>query len=352
MFRSRWSPTSYQTARAICRFLIVVNGPVFEDGFSVAKAIEYPIDQDPESYLDDNDFKLYRSPTGLKVRLSGTKVTAAAKARVTWTARHLADASTVYAGDFDAVCCLAASIAFEQLAAKYTQSGDALVSADVVNYRTKNQEYLALSKAMFKRYADHVDLNGGDASGAGSPQKAALSIGDMDNVTTTGQDRMIHGRTNAMTFSIKFEGATKLAPDALAAFEEGARNGLEKTALKGLSILQLKTPVALGFLVNSEQVSFDWTVPRATLFAGPPADVYALPVETGSKAHMPPPEALIPWVMRKIGASTEKEALSIAWAIATNIKKRGTQGAHMFQKTEPLSRDGCRKSLSMRSPSR
>jgi hypothetical protein len=112
---------------------------------------------------------------------------------VTWTARHLADATTVYAGDFDAVCCLAASIAFEQLAAKYTQSGDALVSADVVNYRTKNQEYLALSKAMFKRYADHVDLNGDDGW-CGTPQKAALSIGDMDNVTTTGQDRMIHSR--------------------------------------------------------------------------------------------------------------------------------------------------------------
>jgi hypothetical protein len=43
------------------------------------KAIEYPIDQDPESYLDDNDFKLYRSPTGLKVRTDRNEVTAAAR---------------------------------------------------------------------------------------------------------------------------------------------------------------------------------------------------------------------------------------------------------------------------------
>lgn len=175
--------------------LPVVNaGPVFEDGFSDVKSIEYPIGQDPEAYLDVNDFKLYRSPTGLKIRTRGTVVTNADNARLTWTARHLADASTVYAGDFDAVCCLAASIAFEQLAAKYTQSGDSTVSADVVNYRTKNQEYLALAKSMFKRYADHVDLNTTDNGSGGSPQKAALAIGDMDNTMATGIDRIIHGK--------------------------------------------------------------------------------------------------------------------------------------------------------------
>jgi hypothetical protein len=146
------------------------------------------------SYLDDNDFKLYRSPTGLKVRTDRNQVTAGCRGAAdldshdTWRMR-----TTVYAGDFDAVCCLAASIAFEQLAAKYTQTGDSMVNADTVNYRTKNQEYLALAKSMFKRYADHIGLNG-DQGGGGTPQQAALSIGDMDNVMSTGTDRITHGR--------------------------------------------------------------------------------------------------------------------------------------------------------------
>lgn len=139
-----------------------------------------------------------------------------------------------------------------------------------------------------------------------------------------------------MTLTLKLVGADKLGPEGQKAFDAGAHNALEKTALRGLAILQPKTPVALGFLVNSETISFDWTVPRATIFAGPPADVYAAPVEFGTVPHFPPPQALVPWVMRRFNPSTEKEALSIAWAIATNIKKRGTQGAHMFEKTEQV----------------
>lgn len=39
---------------------------------------------------------------------------------------------------------------------------------------------------------------------------------------------------------------------------------------------------------------------------------------------MPPPQALETWVRDKIGAN-QKKARSIAWAIAKNMKKQGTQ---------------------------
>jgi hypothetical protein len=65
------------------------------------------------------------------------------------------------------------------------------------------------------------------------------------------------------------------------------------------------------------------------MFAGPPADVYALPVETGTSRTCRRP-ALIPWVMRRFNPSMRRKRLSIAFAIAKNIKKRGTQGQHMF----------------------
>jgi hypothetical protein len=71
----------------------------------------------------------------------------------------------------------------------------------------------------------------------------------------------------------------------------------------------------------------------ATIFAGPPADVYAAPVETGTRPHFPPPSALVPWVKQRFSPGDEKEALSIAFAIARAIAKRGTKGVFMFERT-------------------
>ncbi|MCB1908812.1 MAG: HK97 gp10 family phage protein [Rhodocyclaceae bacterium] len=56
---------------------------------------------------------------------------------------------------------------------------------------------------------------------------------------------------------------------------------------------------------------------------------YAIPVELGTKPHMPPIEPLVDWARSKLGLS-QKEARSAAWGIAGKIARRGTQGARMF----------------------
>jgi hypothetical protein len=70
------------------------------------------------------------------------------------------------------------------------------------------------------------------------------------------------------------------------------------------------------------------------------ADKYAAPVETGAVPHMPPPDALIPWVMKKFDIEDGKDALSAAFAVAMSIRKKGTQGHEMFSRAltdlEPL----------------
>jgi len=68
------------------------------------------------------------------------------------------------------------------------------------------------------------------------------------------------------------------------------------------------------------------------IFAGPPGDRYADPVEAGSRPHFPPPGALLSWVKRTFGASSEKQALSIAFAIARKIAKRGVKPFLMFDR--------------------
>ena len=54
-------------------------------------------------------------------------------------------------------------------------------------------------------------------------------------------------------------------------------------------------------------------------------------VEFGTEPHFPPIAALIPWVKRILKVSGEKEARSVAYAIALKIADVGTEGAHMAQ---------------------
>jgi len=56
---------------------------------------------------------------------------------------------------------------------------------------------------------------------------------------------------------------------------------------------------------------------------------YAIPVELGTKPHMPPVTPLIDWVKTKIGLDEDEGGKRIAWAIAIKISQRGTEGAHM-----------------------
>jgi hypothetical protein len=121
----------------------------------------------------------------------------------------------------------------------------------------------------------------------------------------------------------------------------GVQNGLAVAAARGEQLVKqnITSPydgrppaVATGNLANAVQfqLSREVNLSRAVVFAGPPAGTYADPVETGSRPHFPPPSALLLWVKKKFGATDEKKALSIAFAVARNIAKRGVKPFVMF----------------------
>lgn len=58
--------------------------------------------------------------------------------------------------------------------------------------------------------------------------------------------------------------------------------------------------------------------------------VYAAPVETGSKPHMPPIAPLVDWVEARLDLKGD-EAESVARRIAWKIKRHGTKGKFMFR---------------------
>lgn len=164
----------------------------FEDGYSLIRQVEFPVDEIPPALLDDNAWGVYRGTAGLKLMLYEVSVQASESVRLTFTQRHASDGTTVPGADFDAVCDYAASLAFEILAAIYTQTSDPLIAADVVNYRSKGQEYLNLAKAARKRYFDHVGVID-DAFAASSSGGVGIAMGELDNNMGWGGDRLTHG---------------------------------------------------------------------------------------------------------------------------------------------------------------
>jgi len=58
---------------------------------------------------------------------------------------------------------------------------------------------------------------------------------------------------------------------------------------------------------------------------------HGLPVELGTRPHWPPIEPIADWVHAKLGVP-RAEAGSVAYLVARKISRKGTKGAHMFEK--------------------
>jgi hypothetical protein len=148
-----------------------------------------------------------------------------------------------------------------------------------------------------------------------------------------------------MSWGAKIQGIENQAPEIQAAVREGVQTGMEALGIKGAEMVQqnIGTPyegkpaaVAFGNLMSAITSHFQWVGDAAHEIIGVSpqlgADKYAAPVETGARAHMPPPGSLVLWVQKKFDVEDEKQALSIAFAVAKNIAKRGTQGHQMFSR--------------------
>ena len=156
----------------------------WQHGFSQIVAIEYPQGQRPPALLEGGDWENYDSPTARSLRFRFA-LASGKTARVTFTAPHALDASSMPDADFYAVGALGASLAARKLAAVYTQIGDSSLAADTVNYRTKSQEYLALAKRLEQDYANLLGTDPERSAPAAS--RTAAWIGD-----TAGGDRLTH----------------------------------------------------------------------------------------------------------------------------------------------------------------
>lgn len=156
-----------------------------------------------------------------------------------------------------------------------------------------------------------------------------------------------------MAWSAQIQGTENLEPEMLGALQEGTQAGLEALGVKGAEMVQenIMTPyngrpaaVCFGNLSGSVVSNYVRDPGKMGVIIGVGtqlgATAYAAPVETGARPHMPPASELLPWVQKKFGIEDEKHALSMAFAVAMSIRKKGTQGHQMFSRAltalEPL----------------
>lgn len=156
--------------------------------FSIVRDIEYPAGERVPVYLDKERYQLYQSPTATKVRLLDTTPAAGKTARVFFTKRHLVDGTSSSIPDVDeeAVANLAAAVGLRALAAIYAGTTDPTIAADVVNYRTKAQEYTSLADKLEADYRKHLGLD------KDSEAKAASGFADVDQTSSLGLDKLTH----------------------------------------------------------------------------------------------------------------------------------------------------------------
>lgn len=166
----------------------------FVDGFSMVQAIYYPYlttDQDPPA-LDPDEWTMFRTATGPKIRFLADSPTAAEDFLVQFTAAHTlsASTSTIPSTDDEAVADLAAAEAYLMLAGYFAvQSNDSSIQVDSVDRRTKAQECRDQAAAYRKSYSRKI---GADTETV----RPASAWGDVDSAfgDFTRSDYFAHGR--------------------------------------------------------------------------------------------------------------------------------------------------------------
>ncbi len=154
--------------------------------FSQISRIEYPIGGMPEELLDADEYYIYKTPTGSKLRMVSATPPATASFRVTFTIPRT-DIS-IADNDVDAVTMLAASFCLEVLATRYVDTSDPTIAADMVNYRSKSSEAASRAKTLRGLYKEHIGMKEDD----GTPPAAVVSSSELNY--PGGMDRLTHPR--------------------------------------------------------------------------------------------------------------------------------------------------------------
>lgn len=155
---------------------------------SVPLAVEFPAGEQDPKFLPEDEWMIYRSAVGAyKLRFLESSPSGGT-IRLVYTIPHVLKetptpngTNTIPDSAFMAVIYKGAQLACEGLAAQYAKTSDPTISADVVNYRTKSQEFADRAKDFLARYEAEI------------ARSAALgSLGEWDLMMAGGGSQIFH----------------------------------------------------------------------------------------------------------------------------------------------------------------
>jgi len=150
---------------------------------SVALQVEFPAGAQTPQILPDENWLIYQAATGTFTLRFLADSPGTGTIRLTYTIPHrlTEQTNTVPDAAFMAVIYKAAQLACEALAAQFAKTSDPTLAADVVNYRTKSQEYADRAKDFEAKYEK---LIGKDA--------AVGVMGEWDLTLAGGSPQLFH----------------------------------------------------------------------------------------------------------------------------------------------------------------
>jgi len=155
--------------------------------------LEYPTGNNPRTILEPEDWSIWYDGANTKYQLRFTSAAPSTSDtyQLKYTSRHTSPVDrpatdTISAHDFNAVCMLASAYCYRSLAGKFTQTQDATMSQDVINYRTKGEEYTRLAEKFRALYFTAIGKSD-------KPQpEVAVSTKDWDSEFANQVDYLTH----------------------------------------------------------------------------------------------------------------------------------------------------------------
>ncbi len=167
-------------------------------GFSgLVSRVEYPADdyQNP-IYIEEDEWdffkKLVNDVTTTYFRFTTFTPANGKIARFLYTVPHTLNESTntITDNDIDAVVNLTAALCFWALAAKFAQTIDPVIDADVIDYQRKTDLYTSLAKDKLAIYNSLMGI-GEEAKGSAAAT-AGVAVKDLDIAFPWGEDYLTH----------------------------------------------------------------------------------------------------------------------------------------------------------------
>lgn len=145
----------------------------YVDGPSTFLSIEYPAGERDPLYLEDDDWRIYRTATTTKLRLVGFTPGATETVRATFTASHTikdlasATVTTILPYHTLAFVNLCASKCLTRLANRFLHEQEPNIGVDAVDRGGKSDAARRLAKALMDAYREEIGATGGETPAIG-----------------------------------------------------------------------------------------------------------------------------------------------------------------------------------------